>query len=103
MTKTIMLACAGGFSTSLIVKHIQAAAAKEKLDYKVFATAAVNAEEELESEHPSVLMLGPQVRYVLPDLKKQLDIPVQVINMQDYGLMNGAHILHDAMKLMGDE
>lgn len=103
MTKTIMLACAGGFSTSLIVKHIEDAAAKEHLDYHVFATAAADTKNKLASEHPAVLMLGPQVRFMLPDLQKQLSIPVQVINMQDYGLMNGSHILHAAMKLMGDE
>ena len=34
-------------------------------------------------------MLGPQVRYLESQFKRDLDIPVSVINMQDYGLMNG--------------
>ena len=49
-----------------------------------------------------VILLGPQVRYELKNVKKMfLDKPVEIINMQDYGTMNGAKVLDTALKLGG--
>lgn len=45
-------------------------------------------------------MLGPQVRYLEGDFKKDLSIPVEVINMQDYGLMKGDKVLKAALDLI---
>lgn len=98
--KTIMLACAAGMSTSLLVKRMQDAAAQDGVDAKIFATPASGIEDEMAAEHPDVLMLGPQVRYMESDLKQKLDIPVDVINMQDYGLMRGENVLKSALKLI---
>ena len=48
------------------------------------------------------ILLGPQVRYELKNVKKMfLDKPVEIINMQDYGTMNGAKVLDTALKLGG--
>lgn len=49
------------------------------------------------------MMLGPQVRYLEGDFKKDLSIPVQVINMQDYGLMKGENVLKTALKLIDEQ
>ncbi|WP_034544036.1 PTS sugar transporter, partial [Lactobacillus paralimentarius] len=40
MTKTIMLACAGGMSTSLLVTKMRKAAKKRNIDVYIFATAS---------------------------------------------------------------
>ncbi|KRM56145.1 hypothetical protein FC18_GL000676 [Lacticaseibacillus sharpeae JCM 1186 = DSM 20505] len=81
---------------------MQKAAEAENTEVKIFAAASNDIRNQLEQQHPDVLMLGPQVRYMANDLKKELDIPVDVINMQDYGLMNGAKVLKAAMKLIED-
>lgn len=98
--KTIMLVCAAGMSTSLLVSKMQKAAEDKGLNIKIFATASSDAESKLETEHPDVLMLGPQVRYMLDDFKNRVSIPVEVINMQDYGMMNGAKVLDQALSLI---
>ena len=85
--KTIMLVCAAGMSTSMLVKKMEDAAAKEGVDAKIFATSTADAHDKLDSENPDVLLLGPQVRYLEGYFKNDLSIPVEVINMQDYGLM----------------
>lgn len=100
MAKKIMLACSAGMSTSLLVNKMQKAATDAGEDVEIFATAAADAENKLESEHPDVLMLGPQVRYMLADFEKQADCPVAVIDMRDYGLMNGAKVLENALALI---
>lgn len=100
MAKKIMLACSAGMSTSLLVTKMQKAADDAGEDVEIFATAAADAENKLNSEHPDVLMLGPQVRYMLDDFKKQADCPVAVIDMRDYGLMNGPKVLSEALALI---
>jgi PTS system cellobiose-specific IIB component len=51
-----------------------------------------------------ILLLGPQVRYLLEDIKAEFEpagIKVSVIDMRDYGMMNGEKVLEDACKLLG--
>ncbi|CAM3232728.1 PTS sugar transporter subunit IIB [Lactiplantibacillus plajomi] len=94
--KTIMLVCSAGMSTSLLVSKMQKAAEADGVDVEIFATAASDADGKILEKDPDILMLGPQVRYMLSDFQKRVDIPVEVINMQDYGMMNGEKVLREA-------
>ena len=50
-----------------------------------------------------VVLLGPQVKYALTEAKKiaeENNINIDVINMVDYGMMNGAKVLDQALKLL---
>lgn len=98
--KTIMLACNAGMSTSLLVSKMQKAAADAGEDVKIFATSADQVDQKMSEEHPDVLMIGPQVRYLFKGLEAKLDIPVAVIDMKDYGMMNGKNVLTTALKLI---
>ncbi|MFT8393522.1 MAG: PTS sugar transporter subunit IIB [Liquorilactobacillus ghanensis] len=101
--KTIMLACSAGMSTSLLVSKMQAAAKQAGKDYQIFATSTADIDQQLESTKPDILLLGPQVAYMKDTVKKKTDkagIPMDVINMTDYGMMNGAKVLMAAEKLL---
>ncbi len=53
-------------------------------------------------ENVDVALLGPQVAYTLSKSKKICDskgIPIDVIPMVDYGMMNGEKVLDFALKL----
>jgi PTS system cellobiose-specific IIB component len=57
----------------------------------------------IEKQHVDVVLLGPQVRFMEADFKKKMEpkgIPVGVIPMADYGMMNGAKVLEFADTLM---
>ncbi|WP_225047988.1 PTS sugar transporter subunit IIB [Lacticaseibacillus kribbianus] len=95
--KTIMLVCSAGMSTSLLVSKMQKAAAADGIDADIFATAASDADHLIKDKNPDILMLGPQVRYMLGQFQKKVTIPVEVINMQDYGMMNGEKVLREAL------
>jgi PTS system cellobiose-specific IIB component len=95
--KTIMLVCSAGMSTSLLVSKMKKAAEDRGVEADIFATASADADTLLESANPDVLMLGPQVRYMLPTFQAKVKIPVEVINMRDYGLMNGEKVLDEAL------
>ena len=101
--KTIMLVCAAGMSTSLLVSKMQKAAKDEEISAKIFAAAASDTDNQIKKQHPDILMLGPQVRYLEEDYAKKLDIPVRVINMQDYGSMNGEKVFKDALFTLNEQ
>ncbi|CAJ1229709.1 MULTISPECIES: PTS sugar transporter subunit IIB [Lactiplantibacillus] len=105
--KIIMLACSAGMSTSLLVSKMQAAAKADGVDYEIFAKSASEIPAQLESDKkPDVLLLGPQIRYMFNDVKKRTDaagIPMDIINMSDYGMMNGENVLQTAEKMLGDK
>ena len=105
MTKvTIMLACAAGMSTSLLVTKMQAAADEKGLDTEIFAVPAQEVDDIILEKKVDVLLLGPQVRYLLEQFTEKLkdkNIPIGVIPMVDYGMMNGSKVLALAEELIG--
>ncbi|MDF7638307.1 PTS sugar transporter subunit IIB [Lactobacillus sp. ESL0791] len=106
--KTIMLNCSAGMSTSLLVSKMQKAAEDEGADYKIFACPAADASQHIEQEEIDCVLLGPQVSYMKGDFENKVkgagkdgkDIPLAVINMQDYGMMKGDKVLKQAEDLM---
>ena len=102
-TKQIMLVCAAGMGTSLMVNKMQKAAEERDLAATIFAVPVSEAEDYLSEKKVDVLLLGPQVRYLLEDLQEKLaskGIPVDVIPMTDYGMMKGDKVLDLAESLM---
>ena len=101
--KTIMLVCSAGMSTSLLVTKMQKAAEEKGMEADIFAVSASDADNNLESKNVDVLLLGPQVRFMKAQFEQKLapkGIPLYVINMQDYGMMNGEKVLAQAENLM---
>lgn len=101
--KTIMLVCSAGMSTSLLVSKMEKAALSKNFESKIFAVSSSEADSKINSEDPDIILLGPQVRFMLEDFKgkvKEKNIPVSVIDMRDYGVMNGEKVLNDTILLM---
>ncbi len=101
--KSIMLACAAGMSTSLLVTRIQKAVKEKGLDYEVFAVPTSEAIDKTEKQKIDCILLGPQVRFMEAEFKTKFSskgIPVGVIPMQDYGMLKGEKVLAFAENLM---
>lgn len=101
--KKIMLCCSAGMSTSLLVKKMVAAAQQQDLDVQIDAYGASEFSNHVGDY--DVVLLGPQVKYMQPDLQKEADafgIKVEPINMMDYGLQNGEKVLEFAFSLIGE-
>lgn len=97
----IMLVCSAGMSTSLLVTKMSAAAVKNNIETNIFAVAEADAKKHF--DEVDVVLLGPQVRFLLSKMKELLEpkgIPVDVINGIDYGMMNGEKVLNQALGLM---
>ncbi|WP_264989567.1 PTS sugar transporter subunit IIB [Lysinibacillus piscis] len=99
--KKILLVCAAGMSTSLLVNKMKEAAQNKGIEIEIDALPVSEASSVIDEVH--VVLLGPQVRYQ----KSQVDalvkgrIPVEVIDMRSYGIMDGEAVLNRALELMG--
>lgn len=92
----IMLACAAGMSTSIVVAKMEEVAKAEGKDYKIWAVDISVIEEELGNF--DVLLLGPQVLFKLRKAQKIVDgaAPVEVIDSVAYGACDGKTVLSQA-------
>ena len=98
---TIKLFCASGMSTSVLVNKMKEAANAKGIEAEIIAFSESQMDRHLDSM--DVALLGPQVAYTLGKAKKLCEpkgIPVEVIPMVDYGMMNGAKVLDLALSLI---
>lgn len=96
----IGLFCAGGMSTSMLVKKIRQAA--ESKGIEVEANAYADGMLETKVKELDVAFLAPQVFYQLDKAKgfcSEANIEVEMISTIDYGMMNGEKILNRAIEL----
>lgn len=95
----ILLACAAGMSTSLLVTKMEKAAADAGVEAKIWAVPEAQV-RDLQGEF-DVLLVGPQIRFKVKDFEKLADgkYPVHCIDMRDYGTMNGPKVFGTAMDL----
>lgn len=104
MTKrTIMLVCSAGMSTSLLVTKMQKEAEARGEECDIFAVSASDADNSLKEKDVDVLLLGPQVRFMKAQFEGKLaetTIALGIIDMKDYGMMNGPKVLDQAITLM---
>ncbi|MEE0967121.1 MAG: PTS sugar transporter subunit IIB [Bacilli bacterium] len=101
--KKIMLVCAAGMSTSLLVTKMKAAAKEMGDEIEIFALPISDGEKKL--AEVDCVLLGPQVRFQKAQIEKLIadggyDLPCAVIDMKDYGMMNGKAVYETALKLM---
>lgn len=98
--KNILLVCAAGMSTSMLVKKMDEAARKSGIEAKIWAVAESEANKHMEKA--DIVLLGPQVRFLLDKMKAIAgDTPVEVIDMMAYGSMDGAKVLKNALDRIG--
>lgn len=99
--RKIVLCCAAGMSTSLVVQRMQKVAEAEGYECTIVAVPYSAANKTI--AEADVILLGPQVRFNLkPCQEKFPNIPSAVIDMRAYGMCDGAAILKQAKELLGD-
>ena len=103
MKKRIMLICAAGMSTSLLVTKMQKAAHELGEYVEIFALPLNAGKKEI--ANVDCVLLGPQVRYAKTEIESIIEesgkkIPYAIIDMKDYGMMDGKTVFAKAMKLM---
>lgn len=99
--KKILLLCAAGMSTSILVNKMKEAANKNGIETQIEAVSLEKFEEKVNDY--DVFLLGPQVRFKKNELfpkAQALGKPLEVINTTDYGMMRGENVLKFALNLL---
>lgn len=102
--KRILLFCSAGMSTSLMVSKMKKAAQAKGIEVSIDSFPEAEMANHLDDA--DVVLLGPQIRYVLNRAKKlcgEKRIPVDVINSMDYGMMDGEKVFDKAIKMIEEQ
>lgn len=99
--KRILLVCNAGMSTSLLVTNMMKYADSQNLELEIEAIPLTQAEKC--AKDWDIVMLGPQVRHCLKQIKSKVEgkVPVEIIDMRDYGMMNGEKVVKRALEVIG--
>lgn len=99
--RKIVLMCAAGMSTSMLVRKMQEAA--KAMDYECSIAAYPTSEATKEGSDADIILLGPQVRFAASKVKEQCPgVIVEAIDMRMYGRMDGKGVLEFAKAKIGD-
>jgi len=98
----LLLVCNMGISTGLIVQKMEDIRDQSKTlsDMEVKIEAHPSGEIQEFINDFDIVLVGPQIKYQLSELKKvaaEFEKPIAVIDAKDYGTGNAASILKDAM------
>ncbi len=97
----VLLICSQGASTAVLCDKIREAAVSRNYDIDIHAAAIARADEDL--AEADVILLGPQVRYMLNKVKGQAGgKPVAAIDMQSYGTLDGEKVFAQIVEMLGE-
>lgn len=94
--RKVMLVCNAGMSTGIMAKKIVEAS---KGTMEVFACGEGEFENHLDGV--DMILVGPQIRFLVPNIQQKVSCPVQAIPPQYYGAMNGAAVYQEIQKVLG--
>ena len=95
----ILLCCAGGLSSSVVMKKVRKYAAEIGEDVSIDAVGT--GEVAQRAHNYDVVLTAPQVRNRFNDIKKDAgDVPVAAMNPQDYAIGNAANIIKQVKGLL---
>lgn len=99
--KKIILLCAGGISTSMLVKNMKAAAlAAGHDDWEI--AAYPQSEAKNKATDADAILLGPQIRFAKSKIQSACPgVPIDAIDMRIYGRMDGKGAVAIAERLLG--
>ncbi len=98
--RRVVLLCAAGMSTSLLVTKIQAEAQRQNYELSIEAFPVAKYAEA--TQDADVVLLGPQIRYELNRIKAAVSVPVEAIDMTAYGMMDGPKVIAQIKALLHD-
>ncbi|MGX7352622.1 PTS sugar transporter subunit IIB [Enterococcus canis] len=101
--KNLLLICASGITTGLLVRSIQKNIEARDIPIHVYSAPAIISEQIINDQKIDGIMIGPQARYEISRLEDLLSfkkIPYKLISDENYELLNGAGVLEEGMKML---
>ena len=101
--KHIVLICAGGFSTNILATYIRKEMKEHEFDGDIKAMSEWNFQGL--RQHVDVILLGPQLSFMHEEISRKYQgtgTKVAMINMADYGKMNGKRGFEQILNLLDE-
>ena len=98
----ILLICANGLSTSILMNKMQKWGKEKNIELEV---RAVPMSEYLNVyKNFDCILIGPQISYQYNEIKANaIDVPVEKISPMDYGMSNVENIMKQVKACLGTE
>ena len=96
----ILLICAGGMSTSILMKKLQKYSDDNHLDLEEIVARGVGDYSDVYQGF-DVILLGPQISYKKADIQKDTGKPLDTIAPYDYAIGNAQNIFKQVNALLG--
>ena len=98
----ILLICANGLSTSILMNKMQKWGKEKNIELEV---RAVPLSEYLNVfKNFDCILIGPQISYQYNEIKANaIDVPVEKISSMDYGMSNVENIMKQVKACLGKE
>ena len=97
MDRKVLLICAGGMSTGILMKKLEKYAAEQGINLQIEAVG-MSAYEDV-CKNYDVILLGPQVSYKKDEIEQTTQMPIAVIAAYDYAIGNAANIMKQVDEL----
>lgn len=88
-----MLVCNAGMSTGMLAKRIEKAS-----NYTLEVSAYGEAEYLDHLNEVDLILVGPQIRHLIPQIQESVAVPVRGIAPQYYGILDGKGVYEDIIK-----
>lgn len=95
----VLLVCAGGMSTSMLVKKLKKYAEAKNIPLEAMEAYGIGDYEEVCNDY-DVILLGPQVSYRKDSVQEAVNMPVGVIAPFDYAMSNEENIFKQIDELL---
>lgn len=93
----ILLVCAAGMSTGVLMKKMETYWAEQGVDLSINAVGVSECGDA--SAGYDIVMVGPQMSYRIQEVKDMTGLPCEAIPPTDYALHNCANIMKIAERL----
>ena len=93
----ILLVCAGGMSTGLLMKNMETYWAEQNEELVINAVG-MNEYDPAYKEY-DIVLVGPQISYRLNQIKEDTGLPCEMIPALDYAIANCPNIMKLAKKM----
>lgn len=99
--KHLVLLCAVGMSSSILVNRMIRIAEKKQLEVMIHASGMGDLASFIDEAH--LLLVSPQIHYMEEKIKQKYPgIPVVALSAKDYAEMDGEKVLMNGLRLIGE-
>ncbi|WP_303220320.1 PTS sugar transporter subunit IIB [Enterococcus asini] len=101
--KNLLLICASGITTGMLVRNIQKHIEDKNLKIHVYSAPAIIARQVINEQQIDGILIGPQSRYEIQRLEDLLSfkkIPYRLISQENYEVLNGAGVLEEGLSIL---